>query len=303
MKIMKKILAITAFAFAGTFALAQDGGNEIKNFRFGLAIDPSVNWYKPDGKIIGTNGAGVKFAGGLILEYRLAKVASLQTGIRIGGDGGKVKYNNGDIQTANSNVVSYFYNTADDKIEKYQAPDTATAFYTTASTKGKTQYQLNERQYKATYITIPLILKLKTKEIGTMTYFGQFGVNASIRWKATANDQVTQIKQSYSSSTIVSLGASETKSKVDVTKDVSFLKAALTFGLGAEMNLSGTTSLTFGLNYNLGFTNSVKGTSDYLAKRTNAADYNSLNQTKVSTTQMPQVLKSNAVVLTVGILF
>jgi hypothetical protein len=300
MKIMKKILAITAFAFAGTFALAQDGGNEIKNFRFGLAIDPSVNWYKPDGKIIGTNGAGVKFAGGLILEYRLAKVASLQTGIRIGGDGGKVKYNNGDLQKANSNIVSYFYTNADDVFSSYQAPDSSTSFYTAASTKGKTQFQLNERQYKATYVTIPLLLKLKTKEIGTMTYFGQFGLNTSFRWKVLANDKVTELKQSSSG---FSLGAADTKSKVDVTKDMSFVKLALTFGFGAEMNLSGSTSLIFGLNYNLGLTNVVKSNSKYLARRLNGAGYSSAAQTDVAITQMPQVLKSNAVVLTVGILF
>jgi hypothetical protein len=300
MKNMKKILIITAFALTGQIALAQDG-NEIKNFRFGLAIDPSVNWMKPDGKIIAKNGAGVKFGGGLILEFRLAKVASFQTGIRIGGDGGKVKYNNGDLQTPNSNVVNYMYTNADDVIAAYQAPDSANAFYSSSSTKGKTLYQLNERVYKAIYVTIPLVLKLKTKEIGTMTYFGQFGVNSSFRWKATADDKVTEIKQS---ATGVTLGAATDKSKVDVTKDVAFYKAALTFGLGAEMNLSGTTSLTFGLNYNLGFTNFVKGTSDYLAKRTNDANYSyPTSQTNVTTSKMPQVLKSNSIALTVGVLF
>ena len=101
-----------------------------------------------------------------------------------------------------------------------------------------------------------------------------------------------------------SASAATDKSKVDVTKDVAFYKAALTFGLGAEMNLSGTTSLTFGLNYNLGFTNFVKGTSDYLAKRTNDANYSyPTSQTNVTTTKMPQVIKSNSIALTVGVLF
>lgn len=300
---MKKILTITALAFAGQFSLAQDGANELKNFRFGLVIDPSVNWLKPETKNIDKNGAGVKFGGGVILEFRLAKVASLQTGVRIHGEGGKVKYINGDIQTANSNIVSYLYSTADDEIIEYTAPTVGGAFYDPATTAGQNHYQLNKRQYKATYITIPLVLKLKTKEIGTMTYFGQFGVNSSFRWKATANDEVTKINQSSTSTNVLSLGASEKKTKVDVTKDVAFFKAALTFGLGAEMNLSGSTSLTFGLNYNLGFTNFVKKDSDYIAKRTNAADYNSGNQTKVTVSKMPQELKSNAVVLTVGVLF
>ncbi|MFL5765358.1 MAG: porin family protein [Bacteroidia bacterium] len=294
---MKKILTIIALAVAGKMAIAQD---DAKNFRFGLAIDPAVNWYKPDGKILTKDGAGVRFGGGLILEFRLAKVASFQTGLRINSETGKVKYNNGAIQDANSNIVNYLYSTADDKILEYMAPDSSTAFYSSATLKGKTWYQLNERQYKATYITIPLVLKLKTKEIGTMTYFGQFGLNNSIRWKASANDNVTQIKETSAG---IALGATETKSKVDVTKDVAIFKSALTFGAGAEMNLSGTTSLTFGLNYNLGFMNSVKGSSDYLSKRTNDADYNVANQTKLTTSNLPQTLKSSAVVLTIGVLF
>ena len=294
---MKKILTIITLALVGKMAMAQD---EQKNFRFGLAIDPSVSWYKPDGKIISKNGAGVRFGGGLILEFRLAKVASFQTGLRIHSETGKVKYTNGDIQQQNSSVVNYLYSTADDKILDYTAPDSAGAFYKTGTLAGKSWYQLDGRQYKVTYITIPLVLKLKTKEIGTMTYFGQFGLNNSIRWKATANDEVNMITQQ---STGVAIGAAETKSKVDVTKDVAIFKSALTFGAGAEMNLSGTTSLTFGLNYNLGFMNSVKSNSDFLGKRTNAADYNAANQTKVTNSPMPQTLKSSAVVLTVGVLF
>lgn len=290
---MKKILTITALALFANLGFAQE--NEIKNFRFGLVIDPSVNWLKPDGKIIAKNGANVKFGGGVILEFRLAKVASFQTGLRIHGEGGKVKYNNEGLNAPNGNTISYYYSIQDDEIDEYNSlPSDSSAAYTYNQTH--THFQLNERKYRATYVTIPLVLKLKTKEIGTMTYFGQFGVNTSFRWKASADDKVTVLAPSPNP------GATDAKSKVDVTKDMAFFKASLTFGLGAEMNLSGSTSLTFGLNYNLGFMNSVKGESDYIEKKTNgpniatsAADY--------TQSKLPQSLKSNAVVLTVGILF
>ena len=291
MKNMKKILTITAFAFAGTFAFAQSGENELKNFRFGLKVTPSVNWYKPDGKLISGNGAGVKFGGGLILEFRLAKVASFQTGLQIDMEGGKVKYNNGGTAN-NASTMSYYYNIADDAIQKYNsAPTDSSQAYT--FNQSNTHYQLNERQYKATYITLPIMLKLKTKEIGTMTYFGQFGFNTSFRWKANVTDKVSVIAPSSG------VGASPTKSKVDMTKDMSFFKASLAFGLGAEMNLSGTTSLVFGVNYNLGFTNAVKNSSDYIEKKTNGPTSGS----SASYEKLPQTLKSNAVVLTVGVLF
>ncbi len=283
MKNMKKIITITALALTAQLALAQE--NELKNFRFGLKVTPSVNWYKPDGKLISGNGAGVKFGGGMILEFRLAKVASFQTGLQIDMEGGKVKYNNGGT-AANASTMSYYYNIADDKIQPYNSSDTS-AIYILANT----HYQLNERQYKATYITIPIMLKLKTKEIGTMTYFGQFGFNTSFRWKANVTDKVTVLAPS------TGVGGNETKTKVDMTKDMAFFKASLAFGLGAEMNLSGTTSLVFGLNYNLGFTNAVKNSSDYIEKKTYGATL------IPSYEKMPQKLKSNAVVLTVGVLF
>lgn len=283
---MRKILTITAIALSTSSGFAG-GDNELKNFRFGLKATPSVNWAKPEGKIIAANGAGVKIGGGIILEFRLASVISVQTGAQIDLDGGKIKYNNGELNNPGANTVSYYYNNADDKIEKFRSDlaNDPTAY---------THYQLNERQYKVTYITVPLALKMKTKEIASFVYYGQVGLHSSFRWKATADDQLNVINDN---AVPTISGVSTSKSKVDITKDINLFSASLNFGLGAEMNLSGSTSFTFGLNYNLGFTNAVKGASDYLERRTNMASGTP------SYSHMPQTIKSNAVVLTVGILF
>jgi hypothetical protein len=282
---MKKILTLSAFVLLINYSFAGDGENDLKNFRFGLKVTPSVNWYKPEGKLISQNGVGAKFGGGLILEFRLAKVISIQTGAQIDLDGGKIKYNNAGLGTSLANSVSYYYNNIDEKIEKYSIEY--------ANKTGYTHYQLNERQYKISYITIPLSLKMKTKEIGMFTYYGQIGVNSSIRWKASANDELAIINDATNT-----VQGSESKSKVDITKDVNLFNENLNFGLGAEMNLSGSTSFTFGLNYNLGFTNAVRKESDYLERRVN----NSAG-TAGTLSKMPQVIKGNAVILTVGILF
>jgi Outer membrane protein beta-barrel domain len=282
MKNMKKIITIALMLFITHFTNAQDSGNELKNFRFGLKFTPSVNWYKPEDKIIVNNGPVMKYGGGMILEFRLAKVISLQTGLQIDVNGGKVKYNNGNtLKSLSSNSVSYFYNTQDDKIVKFDS---------TLNPASYNHYQINSRSYSITYITVPISFKMKTNEIGMFTYYGQFGINNSFRWKAMATDEVQQITSS-------GLGTSETKKKIDVTKDVSFYTASLIMGAGAEMNLSGSTSFTFGLSYNLGFTNVVKNDSDYLRRRANDA-FGTPTFSK-----MPQKIKSNAVVLTVGVLF
>lgn len=288
---MKKIFVITSMALTSVLMFAQDTENELKNFRFGLKVAPSVNWYKPEGKLLSPNGVGAGFGGGLVLEFRLAKVISIQTGAQIDMDRGKIKYNNGGLHNAGSNSVSYYYNNIDEKIEKYNS-DLA------SNPSNYTHYQLNERFYKVTYITIPFALKMKTKEIGTLTYYGLIGMNNSFRWKASADDKLTVI-QDNSFGRPSALGATESKSKIEITKDMRFYTASLNFGLGAEMNLSGTTSLTFGLNYSLGFLSATNKSSDYLERLAVNAD----GSDNYVLLPLQQTVKSNAVVLNIGILF
>ena len=288
---MKKIFIITSITLISTILNAQNAGNENSKYRFGLKLTPSINWYVPEGKIISSDGPIVRYGGGLIIEYKLAKVASLQTGIQIDVDGGKIKYNNGGPNNSNSNTISYYYYGLDDIIVKYNAERSSPVSYT--------HYQLNERAYKVTYVTIPLAIKMKTKEIGALTYYGQIGLNNSFRWKANANDELQVIDDVTNE-----LGTKDSKSKINITQDISIYTAALNFGLGGELNFSGSTSFTFGLSYNLGFTSVVKNDSDYIGRRANNTDFNpSLNPTGYSVSKMPQSIKSNAILINLGVLF
>jgi len=288
-KNMKKILSIVTIALYANISNGQDVENNLVNFRFGLKITPSINWDKPEGKILEGNGARAKFGGGLILEFRLAKTISIQTGAQIDLEGCNIKFNNGSLTNVGNNSVSYYYNISDDAIVKYSNDYYGSGQYI--------HYQVNERKYNITYITIPLTLKMKTKEIGSFTYYGQIGVNSSFRWKATADDKVTLIQDGTAN--VQTLGTTDTKSNIEISKDVRPIHETLNLGLGAEFNLSGTTSLTFGLNYILGFTNVVKNESEYLKRY--VADGGNYSPNNLS--NLPQTLKSNAVVLTVGVLF
>ena len=55
---------------------------------------------------------------------------------------------------------------------------------------GNNIYWLKERKYKVNYVTIPIGLKLKTKEIGYLTYFGEFGGNIGIPYKTREHLQI-----------------------------------------------------------------------------------------------------------------
>lgn len=263
---MKKRFMLLMALVAGVTLTAQD---DLKNFRFGLKIAPSVNWYKPENtKKQESDGALMRFSGGLITEFRLTDVISFATGLEITMDGGKINY-----------IDSAYYLFGDDEIIRHENKP-----YNNTISGDTAMYRLGNRKFSATYVTLPLSLKMKTKEIGMLTYFGQFGFNPSIRWKAKAKDEV------YFGT------LQSTQENLTITKDMNILNMALNFGAGAEYNISGSTSLVFGLNFNLGFTPTADRDSDFLFERKNSGNGTSIEEYE-------QDFKSRAVILNVGVLF
>ena len=240
---MKKNIAVIALLAFGFLAKAQDGGSD-KNFRFGLKLSPSLNWYKVDDKkTFEKEGIVPKFGYGLITEFKLTDVAWFSTGLQVDYDGGKIKM---------LDTVGYYYSEDDGFLEVNDID-----FADTNSTKGYIGYQLNNRKYRTTYLSIPLQLRLKTKEIGYMTYFGNFGFLASFQLKTRANDNVTYYD--------LNTGNNKTEDieDLEISKDMNLIRLGLDIGGGAEMNISGSTSLIFGLNFHQGFTNAVKKESKF----------------------------------------
>ncbi|NVO03730.1 MAG: PorT family protein [Bacteroidetes bacterium] len=244
MKKLSILLILFCFIFGGKSVFAQ-GENELKNFRFGLKAQPSLGWYKPeDIKKYTSGGTKMKFGYGLITEFRLSKVAAFQTGLEINSSGG---------------IIDYADTT-------YSIPEVDTFF-------------LKTRSYGVNYIDIPISLKLKSAEIGSITYWGQFGVNASIRWKGKATD----------TGHFVGTTTETDQANLDVSKDLNLIQLGLNVGIGIEYNLAGSTSLLVGVNYHNGFTNIMSSESKLLMDK---------NFVKIK-----QNTKANFVSLTVGVLF
>ncbi|HLP10585.1 MAG TPA: outer membrane beta-barrel protein [Flavobacteriales bacterium] len=272
---MKKTLLFGLALLGFTMAKSQDAD---KNFRFGLKATPSINWFKiDDEKTFEKGGANLKFGYGLITEFKITDVAWFTTGLQVDYDGGKIEKNDS---------IYYLYNEDDGFLENdfdYIAD--------TATTKKYTTYMLNKRKYNSMYVTIPLQLRLKTKEIGYLTYYGHFGLNTSIHIRTKVTDEST----SWSST-----GAKQdvTLEKLDNSKDMNILRTSLALGGGVEMNLSGSTSLMFGLSFNQGFMNAVKKDSKFLidGEKTNAS-------TETKPTAQQQKFLSQSMTLTIGILF
>jgi len=246
---MKKLFLITiTFSMFLGKGIAQDKPAESK-FRFGLKMAPSFAWMRSDDKKkLESDGAALKFAYGLTSEFRLTSVASFCTGVEINYSGGRLNFVNP--------ADSIYYDPSE---------------FTTPKDGFSDRFFITQRSYKITYVDIPLLLKMKTPEVGGFTYFGIFGLNLSVRAKVKANDEGTLV--SYKDSASVSIQNKVTNGyeipDLIVTKDMSFFRAGLNVGAGAEYRIAGTTSLFVALNFHNGFTNVLKKESENLRSLTN----------------------------------
>lgn len=101
-------------------------------------------------------------------------------------------------------------------------------------------FQVNARMQ---YVQLPLTMKLKTNEIGYITYFGLIGADLGLNVGAKAD----HTHKSGRTTTEVS--------DDDFSDNVSLFRAGLKVGGGLEYNFSGNTSAVVGITYNNGFTN------------------------------------------------
>jgi hypothetical protein len=277
-KVMIKKMALLFIAAWGLqTANAQD--EESKSFRFGLRLDPSLNWYKIDNdKKFENAGSSIGFGWGLHIEIKLSDNASWTNGIGLFYDKGKVDYK---LTSSTGDSVYYLLN-GDDELVEFPTDSISGAF-----PAGSNLYQLGTRAITVNYAHLQSCIKMKTKEIGYITYFGQFGLNLGIKTKARANDE-GQVLGATS-------WTSSTKEKIDVTKDAAFMKLGINIGFGMEFNISGSTSFFTCLSYNHGFTNAVSKKSDFL-KTTNDQDRSKL-------IDLDQKFTARNIALTIGILF
>lgn len=254
----------------GQVSVSED--NNIKNFRFGLLGESSINWLSPDNqKKFLNNGTGLGFGWGAQLEFRLNKVTSIITGFGLYNTKYKL-----DFTGASSADTAYYLLNKDDAFVN---------FSDSASNSKNSMYWLQNRTYKINYVTVPIAIKMKTKEIGYMTYFGQFGANIGIKTKTRVNDEVI----AYGSSNKTTI------SDLNLDKGTQPIRLGLLIGGGAEYNFSGSTSLFFGVNYNHFFTNALKKEDPYLMK---GVDANGVGGAKVAQNAIP-----GSISIVLGVLF
>lgn len=184
-------------------------------FAFGLKVAPTIAWLKSETKSIESDGSRLGFAYGLMADYHFSKNYALATGIEVSYRGGKTK--------------------AEEEI----TPGTINSY---------------KQSLTLQYIELPIAMKLKTNEIGYITYFGKFGFAPGINIKAKADNEVN----------------GEKEDDVSIKSDINAFNLSFLAGLGAQYSLGGKTAVLMGITFNNGFldiddTEGYKATSSFLA--------------------------------------
>ncbi|HRG01498.1 MAG: outer membrane beta-barrel protein [Bacteroidia bacterium] len=288
---MKKILLIVSstLLLANSF-LAQDSDDD-KKFRLGLKVAAQPTWFSSKESTTSKLGTGFGFGFGLVTEFRLSKTAQFVTGI--GGDfeSGSVRYKY-DPNSTSPYSIGYLMDNSGNLKELKDGVNSADVLQT-----GDTYYDgIYERKIKTTHVTLPIALKMTTKEIGGFKYFGVFGGEIGVRVKARATDKYTF---NYTPGNIFP-GGSGTNTNVNINKDGSLIpiRVGMNVGLGAEYRLSGSTSAFISVNYFRSFTNLMKNESKFMVYDSNT-DING----NMTFFRQKQGLFMNAIRINVGVMF
>jgi hypothetical protein len=274
---MKKIFIGLAILSSITTLNAQESSG--KNFRFGLKGELSFDWLNSSNKKKLLNGGvGVGYDWGMQLEFKIADNFSFVSGLSLKTSSYKLDYRG----ATEADSIVYILDKNSELVERKEDGSFDIA--------NQRAFLMNERSFKTNYINIPLIIKMKTKEIGYLTYFGQFGANLAFATKTRAKDSGFELDTATYKFT-----KGYTNEDLNLSKSIVPVRAGLIVGGGAEYNFSGSTSMFFALHYNHYFTSYLKSNDKYTQK----ADV--INPGKFVSGGYKTL--PGAVTLTVGILF
>lgn len=217
----------------------QGFSQDFKKFKFGFKVDPNVSWMSSETNDAVSEGVLLRGSFGVNADIMFSERYALGTGFSIMGGGGQLSFFDYEDRIGDAGESNFIVK--------------------------------RNRKYKLRYLEIPLTLKLRTDEIGYITYWGQFGLGLGFATKATADDNIKFFSElvedadEMGSSWIDSGSAISTLAKedeeemgIDISGDILPIRASLIIGAGIDYSLSGNTSLMFGIAYNNGLTNVFK---------------------------------------------
>lgn len=227
-------------AFTLIFLTLASNAQDEKNFRFGLQFSPNIGWMRADSKNFDAGKSKLGYSYGLIGDFRLGNSASFNIGF--------------SITSLNHGIIV----------------DSITTKPTDKVPISKTFYEVTY-DYKTKYMQIPLTLKLRTNEIGYITYYGEFGFEPSFVYRVKADVDPDIFGDPEQSNDRGVNDDGEDFAGANFKEDnVISIRGSLIVGAGIEYKLSGNTSFMAGIRFDNGLTNTLsadgtKGFNNYIA--------------------------------------
>ncbi|HIG58421.1 MAG TPA: hypothetical protein EYF95_00580 [Flavobacteriales bacterium] len=247
--------------FIASSALLFSNKTSAQDLRMGLAVTPNAAWMVSSDYDHIPSGANLNFGYEFIADILFSENYALGLGVHIFNTGSDLTY-----QVMNPDAISEILDV--------------------------------DRTYSLQYVELPFTFKMRTKEIGYMKIFSKFGFGLGMNVKSLATDG-RHLSWEFDGDDWVNVTSDgwTINEGVDITEDIKFFRAAVIVGGGIEKNLTGSTSLTIGLNYNSSFSN--------VHKDVDLIKFDSGVPEVINGSPIPGIMKGNDrfLELSVGVLF
>ncbi len=180
--------------------------------KMGIKGSPQYTWTSTDSKSVTTSDSRMNISYGLVLDYFFTENYSIGTEFSIGTFGGSIKSDSTYIGSKSASAN-------DLKLD-----------------------------YKLQYFNVPIVLKMRTKEIGYTRFYAEFGFGMSYNFKAKADITSTSANINQ---TNVDVNNPDPKDNLNLSPgmNVNFFRASLIIGAGIQYNAFGNTMIVAGIRY------------------------------------------------------
>lgn len=179
--------------------------------KLGLRVAPAIDWMNPGTKDYNYNGIKPGITVGFVSDIYFADRYALATGFDFMFLNGKLAY---------SDIIMESKDTLNGEVQ---------------------------RKYNIIYLQIPIMIKMKTKDFGKFSFYGQIGFGTAFRLKASATDEFKPDK------------GNATELDYSLDNGTTLIRESIIIGGGAEFHLDQSSRILVGLNYSNSLNNILTG--------------------------------------------
>jgi hypothetical protein len=209
--------------------LSGTGFSQRSSVRLGLKISPDIAWMNPNEKNYSNNGAAAGISFGFISDFYFTEHYAFSTGFNFSFLSGNLQFPYAD--SLNSGIM--------------------------------------KRKYNFRYFEVPLMIKMKTKEFGAFSFFGQIGFGTGFNLRTKVKDEFMTLDHGT---------ISETKNLP--TSETSLIREAILVGLGSEYKIDESITLIVSIGYSNSLNNVLQGQNS--SKYSDLKNRSSLNYAELN---------------------